>query len=83
MQQVRNNLKWADGKAVKNEFDLQMLVLLGPKVDSDLAPPPKAIKQPKANKSKKEKGKFEIVIDSKRVRWTISYRKIMQCFVIQ
>lgn len=55
MQQVRNNLKWADGKAIKNEFDLQILVLLGPKVDSDLAPIPKATKQAKTKKPEKEK----------------------------
>lgn len=55
MQQVRSNLKWADGKAIKNEFDVQMLVLLGPKQDSDLAPPPKPVKQAKAKKPEKDK----------------------------
>lgn len=55
MQQVRNSLKWADGKAIKNEFDVQILVLLGPKVDSDLAPQPKQTKQAKAKKPEKEK----------------------------
>ncbi|CAK9807281.1 Probable glutamine--tRNA ligase [Anthophora plagiata] len=55
MQQVRNALKWADGKAIKNEFDVQMLDLLGPKCDSDLAPPSKAIKPPKVKKTEKEK----------------------------
>lgn len=65
MQQVRNNLKWADGKAIKNEFDLQILVLLGPKVDSDLAPIPKATKQAKTKKPEKEKGKLIIKINLK------------------
>ncbi|XP_031827512.2 glutaminyl-tRNA synthetase isoform X1 [Nomia melanderi] len=55
MQHVRNNLKWADGKAVKNEFDVQVLVLLGPKVDSDFAPPPKPTKQANAKKGGKDK----------------------------
>ncbi|CAK9821612.1 Probable glutamine--tRNA ligase [Anthophora retusa] len=55
MQQVRNALKWADGKAIKNEFDVQMLDLLGPKGDSDLAPLPKAIKPAKMKKTEKEK----------------------------
>ncbi|XP_054016254.1 probable glutamine--tRNA ligase isoform X1 [Hylaeus anthracinus] len=55
MQQVRNNLKWADGKAIKNEFDAQIVALLGPKVGSDLAPPPKPTKQPKAKNTEKEK----------------------------
>ncbi|XP_043260696.1 probable glutamine--tRNA ligase isoform X1 [Colletes gigas] len=54
MQQVRNNLKWADGKAIKNEFNVQMLVLLGPKVGSDLAPPPKTVKQTKTKKPESE-----------------------------
>ncbi|XP_026669376.1 probable glutamine--tRNA ligase [Ceratina calcarata] len=55
MQQVRNTLKWADGKAVKNEFDVQMLDLLGPKSAADLAPPPKPSKQGKVKKPVKEK----------------------------
>ncbi|XP_076160677.1 glutaminyl-tRNA synthetase isoform X2 [Ptiloglossa arizonensis] len=55
MQQVRNNLKWADGKAIKNEFDVQILVLLGPKIDSDLTPPPKTTKQTKLKKTENEK----------------------------
>lgn len=52
MQQVRTVLKWADGKAVKNEFDIQLLDLLGPKTDADLAPPPKQMKQPKDKQAK-------------------------------
>ena len=67
MQQVRNDLKWADGKAVKNEFDLQMLVLLGPKVDSDLAPPPKTIKQPKVKKPNKEKDQGSVVASNEKI----------------
>ena len=57
MQQVRNTLKWADGKAIKNEFDVQMLDLLGPKRDSDLVPLPKQAKQMKATKLEKERNK--------------------------
>ncbi|XP_033354259.1 probable glutamine--tRNA ligase isoform X2 [Bombus vosnesenskii] len=60
MQHVRNTLKWADGKAVKNEFNVQMLDLLGPKCDSDLVPLPKPAKQAKAQKSGKEKGKSNV-----------------------
>jgi len=55
MQQVRNILKWADGKAIKNEFDVQLLDLLGPKVDADLAPVPKQVKQPKDKQAKTKK----------------------------
>ena len=38
MGNLRNKLKWADGKAVKNEIDMQILHLLGPKTEEDLAP---------------------------------------------
>lgn len=55
MQQVRSILKWADGKAIKNEFDVQLLDLLGPKVDADLAPAPKQVKQPKDKQIKAKK----------------------------
>ncbi|XP_076392899.1 glutaminyl-tRNA synthetase [Megachile rotundata] len=64
MQQVRSTLKWADGKAIKNEFDVQMLDLLGPKCDSDLAPPPKSTKQTKTKTPEKEK------VDQKNVSLT-------------
>lgn len=62
MQQVRNILKWADGKAVKNEFDIQFLYLLGPKTDTDLIPVSK-IKQPKDKQTKAKKS--EIVKEGK------------------
>lgn len=45
MQEVRTDLKWADGKAVKNEIDVQLFQLLGPKTEQDLAPPPKQEKK--------------------------------------
>ncbi|XP_018403540.1 PREDICTED: probable glutamine--tRNA ligase [Cyphomyrmex costatus] len=54
MQQVRSILKWADGKAIKNEFDVQLLDLLGPKVDADLASIPKQVK-PKDKQTKTKK----------------------------
>lgn len=68
MQQVRNTLKWADGKAVKNEFDIQFLDLLGPKTDADLAPAPKQVKQPKDKQAKVKKpeavkkGKIDVML---------------------
>lgn len=52
MQQVRNNLKWVDGKAVKNEFEIQILDMLGPKNGDDTAPVPKQAKQ-KERKTKR------------------------------
>lgn len=47
MSEVRKTLKWADGKAVKSEIDVQILDLLGPKTEADLAPPPKVEKKAK------------------------------------
>ncbi|CAH1124908.1 unnamed protein product [Ceutorhynchus assimilis] len=48
MQKVREELPWADGKAIKNEIDLQILDILGPKNEADLAPVSK--KNPKVAK---------------------------------
>ncbi|XP_059475258.1 probable glutamine--tRNA ligase [Neocloeon triangulifer] len=59
MQDARAKLnKWADGKALRSEVDLQVLNLLGPKTDEDLAPAPKqndkkAAKPPKEKKPEK------------------------------
>lgn len=50
LQEVRNQLPWADGKAVKSEVDVQFFDLLGPKTEADLAPPPKVDKKPKEAK---------------------------------
>lgn len=36
LQEVRNKLKWADGRIVKNEVDLQILNLIGPKTEEDV-----------------------------------------------
>ena len=52
MSEVRKKLKWADGKAVKSEIEIQILDLLGPKTEADLAPPPK---EKKAGKDKSAK----------------------------
>ena len=54
MGDVRKSLPWADGKAVKSEFDVQVLDLLGPKTEADLAPPPKKEKKTKEPKSDKK-----------------------------
>lgn len=47
----QTNLRWADGGNVKREVDLQLIVLLGPKTEEELAP----VK--KKTESKKEKPK--------------------------
>ena len=44
MNEVCNALKWADGALIKKEVDLQILTLLGPKTEMDLAPQPKVEK---------------------------------------
>ncbi|XP_022829459.1 probable glutamine--tRNA ligase [Spodoptera litura] len=59
MQAVRTDLPWADGKAIKNEVDVQILDLLGPKTEADLAPVPKAEKKPKGDAGKKSKKPIE------------------------
>ncbi|KAK2109363.1 putative glutamine--tRNA ligase [Saguinus oedipus] len=37
-------LKWADGKMIKNEVDMQVLHLLGPTMEADLEKKPKMAK---------------------------------------
>lgn len=66
MGEVRKQLKWADGKAVKNEVDMQVLDLLGPKTAADMEKPAKKAKEPKAGKgkSKEEKRQAEVEKDS-------------------
>lgn len=57
MQEVRDELPWADGKQVKNEVDVQIFDLLGEKTEADLAPPPKKQKEkkPAENSTKSDK----------------------------
>lgn len=62
--EIRQSLKWADGKVLKNEIDLQMVNLLGPKTSDDLTPLPK--------KSGKDKG----VASTPKKKEKISDRKI-------
>ncbi|XP_010779067.1 glutamine--tRNA ligase isoform X2 [Notothenia coriiceps] len=57
MGEARSALKWADGKVIKNEVDLQVLHLLGPKTEADLekkAKPQKAKVTENDVKAKKE-----------------------------
>lgn len=55
IQEVLNKLKWADGVAIKNEIDTQILDLLGPKTEDDLAPVSKQAKQQKDKQTKVKK----------------------------
>ncbi|XP_074951973.1 glutamine--tRNA ligase isoform X2 [Phalacrocorax aristotelis] len=58
MGEVRSRLQWADGKTIKNEVDLQVLHLLGPKTEADLEKKPKAAK---ARPALSEKQKVAVV----------------------
>uniref|UniRef100_A0A8C9Q359 glutamine--tRNA ligase n=1 Tax=Spermophilus dauricus TaxID=99837 RepID=A0A8C9Q359_SPEDA len=44
MGEARAALKWADGKMIKHEVDMQVLHLLGPKMEADLEKKPKVAK---------------------------------------
>jgi len=54
MQEVRQELKWADGKEIKNEVDMQVLDLLGPKTEADFSPQIKQSKRFKTDKPNPE-----------------------------
>ena len=54
MGKVRGQLKWADGKEIKAQVEIQLLDLLGPKTDADLLPPPKAEKKKGGSKDEKK-----------------------------
>ncbi|KAL1114866.1 hypothetical protein AAG570_007690 [Ranatra chinensis] len=45
VQEVRSVLKWADGKDVKNEIDVQLLDILGPKTEADRMPLDKEVRK--------------------------------------
>lgn len=55
MGEARAALKWADGKVIKNEVDLQVLHLLGPKTEADLEKKAKAPKVKAAENNVKTK----------------------------
>ncbi|XP_018617738.1 glutamine--tRNA ligase [Scleropages formosus] len=54
MGEARAGLKWADGKSIKNEVDMQVLHLLGSKTEADLEKKPKAPKQKPQENERKE-----------------------------
>lgn len=67
MQDVRQQLKWADGKAIKHEVDIQVLDILGPKTEEDKKPQKSKFSAPKItekvpNVSNKNKtGEFFVI----------------------
>ncbi|MED6281919.1 putative glutamine--tRNA ligase [Characodon lateralis] len=62
MGEARSALKWADGKVIKNEVDVQVLHLLGPKTEADLEKKPKAPKAKAAENDVKTK-KEEVTVN--------------------
>nr|XP_006822206.1 PREDICTED: glutamine--tRNA ligase [Saccoglossus kowalevskii] len=59
MGEVRSKLKWADGRGIKNEVDMQILDLLGPKTDADKQKPQKAKPQTQSKKEETKKAEVE------------------------
>uniref|UniRef100_A0A667Y0F0 Glutamine--tRNA ligase n=1 Tax=Myripristis murdjan TaxID=586833 RepID=A0A667Y0F0_9TELE len=55
MGEARTALKWADGKIIKNEVDMQVLHLLGPKTEADLEKKPKVTPHTPENEVKLKK----------------------------
>ncbi|CAM4585364.1 glutamine--tRNA ligase isoform X1 [Caretta caretta] len=55
MGEARGSLRWADGKSIKNEVDLQVLHLLGPKTEADLEKKQKAGKAKPAEVERQQK----------------------------
>ncbi|KAL3064475.1 hypothetical protein OYC64_000689 [Pagothenia borchgrevinki] len=71
MGEARSALKWADGKVIKNEVDLQVLHLLGPKTEADLekkAKPQKAKVAENDVKAKKEEGAVNAEVKTGEVK---------------
>eukprot|EP00798_Chlamydomonas_sp_ICE-L_P030329 gene30329-35322_t len=56
---ITRSLKWAEGATVRAELEAQVAVLLGPKTEEDLKPPPekKKVKAPKPAKDDASKAK--------------------------
>ncbi|XP_064130624.1 glutamine--tRNA ligase isoform X2 [Loxodonta africana] len=60
MGEARAVLKWADGKMIKHEVDMQVLHLLGPKMESDLDKKSKVVKaRPEETDQRKAKDVVE------------------------
>jgi len=64
MSEVRNNLKWADGKTIKSEIDLQILDLIGPKTEQDNEKIVKTKPEKTDTLEKKDKTKDQLLLDN-------------------
>uniref|UniRef100_A0A8C4ETI5 Glutamine--tRNA ligase n=1 Tax=Dicentrarchus labrax TaxID=13489 RepID=A0A8C4ETI5_DICLA len=60
MGEARTALKWADGKVIKNEVDMQVLHLLGPKTEADLEKKPKVTHKAKVAENEAKVKKDEV-----------------------
>lgn len=80
MGRVTKSLKFADGVALRAEFDAQILALLGEKTEADIAAAGIKKKKPKAEK-KKENKSSKAVKDSDEVsrRQTLSKNQLISC----
>ncbi|XP_061395733.1 probable glutamine--tRNA ligase [Musca vetustissima] len=70
MQEVREQLKWADAKSVKAAIDVEIFDLLGPKTEEDMKPLTKGDKKkekPKAAENKQANNKTTAAAASKEV----------------
>ncbi|XP_029011138.1 glutamine--tRNA ligase [Betta splendens] len=63
MGEARSALKWADGKVIKNEVDMQVLHLLGPKTEADLEKKSKPQKSKVAENDVKVKREEEVAVN--------------------
>ncbi|XP_067096005.1 glutamine--tRNA ligase [Osmerus mordax] len=62
MGEARAALRWADGKIIKNEVDMQVLHLLGPKTEADLEKKPK-VQKTKAPESEAKVKKEDLAVN--------------------
>uniref|UniRef100_A0A8D3AJV2 Glutamine--tRNA ligase n=1 Tax=Scophthalmus maximus TaxID=52904 RepID=A0A8D3AJV2_SCOMX len=62
MGEARSALKWADGKVIKNEVDMQVLHILGPKTEADLEKKSKVMLQQFTDNEVKSK-KDEVAVN--------------------
>uniref|UniRef100_H3DKM7 glutamine--tRNA ligase n=1 Tax=Tetraodon nigroviridis TaxID=99883 RepID=H3DKM7_TETNG len=71
MGETRTVLKWADGKAIKNEVDMQVLHLLGPKTEADLE------KKSKPQKAKGDENAAKKETDTKSPEMAFEGKSLM------
>uniref|UniRef100_A0A8C4GQ72 Glutamine--tRNA ligase n=1 Tax=Dicentrarchus labrax TaxID=13489 RepID=A0A8C4GQ72_DICLA len=68
MGEARTALKWADGKVIKNEVDMQVLHLLGPKTEADLEKKPKVTHKAKVAENEAKVKKDEVAMNGENYK---------------